>query len=345
MPEPPKTNNDPKYKLWHALIEAGHYTKSFSQYKEQFSNPDKLAKLYKDLKQDGYYTKPNESFIAQFFPGANTRNAGPAPNRYKSTRDYLSEDRQTLLDNMKMEQEFKSKYNDPTLWTRYAYMNRDEHLKDMLVDNENKVDSYVLGGLLSAEGLVDEMHANASYDPSVSVKDFGGYTDPISAVQWTGTDDWARRYDEFKKKGLTSLKPDLTGKMSHPDSLDYYFMPSGTPFINAKGEEMYSADFLSTKGAINAMSSYAKNIENMLDSTKVPLTPQEKEMLTYIGYNYGENGLMSRMTGAKNGTDVVTKFREEKPDIYNKAMKRYNVASHLRQNKAFERDGGFVSMK
>lgn len=55
-------------KLWEQLHKDGFYTKSYEEFSNQFSTPEKLYVLYTMMKSDGFYTKPIEEFKKQFFP-------------------------------------------------------------------------------------------------------------------------------------------------------------------------------------------------------------------------------------------------------------------------------------
>ena len=58
---------DKEYKLWKALNSSGQYTKSYEEFKNQFSAPEKQDTLYSVLQKSGKYTKTNEEFKNQFF--------------------------------------------------------------------------------------------------------------------------------------------------------------------------------------------------------------------------------------------------------------------------------------
>ena len=52
--------------LYNALVEQGKYTKSFEDFKAQFSAPEKTKMLYESLNSSGDYTKSFENFTSQF---------------------------------------------------------------------------------------------------------------------------------------------------------------------------------------------------------------------------------------------------------------------------------------
>lgn len=54
-------------KLYNKLKADGLYTKSFDDFVEQFSSPEKQKLLYDNLFDDGLYTKTLEDFQEQFF--------------------------------------------------------------------------------------------------------------------------------------------------------------------------------------------------------------------------------------------------------------------------------------
>lgn len=58
----------PKKKLHKRLSEDGLYSKSFQEFEQQYSTPEKQEKLYERLNSDGLYTKSKEEFISSIFP-------------------------------------------------------------------------------------------------------------------------------------------------------------------------------------------------------------------------------------------------------------------------------------
>ena len=52
--------------LYNSLFEAGDYTGSFEDFKEQFGNEEKSKVLYKALNDNGEYTKSIDEFNTQF---------------------------------------------------------------------------------------------------------------------------------------------------------------------------------------------------------------------------------------------------------------------------------------
>lgn len=340
--------------LYEQLKEDKLYTKSYAEFVRQFATPEAQAKLHRVMSYDRVYTKPMEEFSQRFFPPIDYKKQERVPSyKYHGTRDYAMDDRQTLLENMELEKKFGSTYADKSLWTRYAYINSDEYLKDIITTNENAVDPYILAGVLSAEGMVDELHAArvagdpttlADYRPS---KEFTNNPHPvmdsISGMRWLGLDTFADRYDEFRQKGLTTLEPlpdydketsSYKGKYD-PAKVDRYFAKSPAT-TNEKGEEVHPGDFLTPKAGINAVSSYVKNIQNMVDSSGVKATSDEKEFLIHVGYNHGEGGLSAYLKKYKTGKEIIEKIKEEKPEVYKNVQKRVIVSKELRQSRAFE---------
>jgi hypothetical protein len=328
--------------LWERLRADGYYSKSFGDFMLQFAgNPKDTEKLYNAMRLDNLYSKSVEDFKTNFFYPIKAVKQSPIDNiqpplqKYKGTRDYRKKDKQTLLDNMQLEKEFGEKYGKKNLWTNFAAINRDEYLKDMLVNNENRVDPNILAGVISAEGMGDDLHRVASRDNETyipdymkqpgNILDYISYDERISSTMMVGTDDWMNRYEEFKKKGLTKLEPEK----------DFTSESIEGSFINEKGEKMQPAWFSNPQVAFNAVSSYVKNIENIITDSKVKVTPQEKEQLLYIGYNYGENGLKKYLSTGKNGKDILNKIKEERPGVYEKSIRRVAVANKLREVGAF----------
>jgi hypothetical protein len=56
-----------QYKLWKRLNEDRLYTKSYEDFKQQFSDPNKLYSLYSLMKADGFYTKTMNDFKMQYW--------------------------------------------------------------------------------------------------------------------------------------------------------------------------------------------------------------------------------------------------------------------------------------
>ncbi len=313
--------------LYDALAKDRLYTKSYEEFQKQFSDPEKIKRLYTIMNADKVYTKPIETFMTSFFQPSNIPSY-----KYQSTRDYTTPDSTSLSENTALEKKFKEKHGDKNLWTRYAYINSDEQLKDLLTTNENKVDPYTLAGVISSEGLVDELIGAKDENPNTNVNEYykGG---SIPSAQTFGLDDFLRRHAELEQKGLTTLKLNM-GEQDQA-TLDSSFIPSPN-FYNEKGELTKPVNFMTPKAGINAVSSYVKNIENMVDSSGVKVTPEEKEFLIHVGYNFGENGLRSYLKKSKTGKEVISKIKSERPQVYNNVRKRVIISQELRENKSLE---------
>jgi len=57
----------PKKELYKNLNADGVYTKSYEEFEQQFSSPEKQEALYQKLNSDGKYTKSKEEFVSRFF--------------------------------------------------------------------------------------------------------------------------------------------------------------------------------------------------------------------------------------------------------------------------------------
>lgn len=79
---------DNKENLYKKLKEKGLYTKSFDDFKSQFSTREKAEKLYSGLNQKGLYTKSVADFNDQFFP--ELKKKGPSAPVSKNTSGTLS---------------------------------------------------------------------------------------------------------------------------------------------------------------------------------------------------------------------------------------------------------------
>lgn len=60
---------DSHRKLYDQLKADGLYTKSYSDFVKQFSNPEKIMRLHQLMKADGLYTRTVDDFTKQFFSG------------------------------------------------------------------------------------------------------------------------------------------------------------------------------------------------------------------------------------------------------------------------------------
>lgn len=58
---------DPKQKLYKTLTEHGYYTKSFDDFKKQYSTPESIDKIYNVVNGDQLYTKSKDDFYNQYF--------------------------------------------------------------------------------------------------------------------------------------------------------------------------------------------------------------------------------------------------------------------------------------
>lgn len=59
---------DEKEKLYNALVERELYSKSFEEFDQQFSTPEKIGSLYSSLKDEGLVSIPQDSFQSKYFP-------------------------------------------------------------------------------------------------------------------------------------------------------------------------------------------------------------------------------------------------------------------------------------
>lgn len=67
----------PDNKLYNALNKAGYYTKSETDFNQQFSTPEAQDKLYQKLNGSGFYTKSSDDFKKQFFGTESTPSVSP----------------------------------------------------------------------------------------------------------------------------------------------------------------------------------------------------------------------------------------------------------------------------
>jgi len=305
-----------QYKLWKQLHDDRLYLKTYNEFLQQFSDPAKAERLYAMMYADRYVTQPFPDFKKKFFDPETEQ----PTQKYQGTRMYAKAGKDSLKTNIELEKKFGTKYGDKNLWTRYAYINQDESLKDMIVSNENQVDPYVLAGTLSGEGIVDELHKRAQVDPYTSVSNIKTI---MTGTGWFGLDDFAGRYGEFKKKGLTTLDENTD------------FVSYGN-YTQETGTITQPANFLNPRAGINATSTYLKNIQNVIEESGIKGTPEEKELLIHVGYNYGENGLRSYLKKSKTAKDIINRLKTEKPQVYKNARKRVIVSKELRESKSFE---------
>lgn len=65
--EPPQQQDPPLKKLYDGLKYDGKYTKTFDEFRKQYSTPEAIDKLYNGLHEDKDYTKSKEEFQQQYF--------------------------------------------------------------------------------------------------------------------------------------------------------------------------------------------------------------------------------------------------------------------------------------
>lgn len=74
----PPQDDPPIKKLYKGLYADKKYTKSFDEFKKQYSTPEAIDKLYNGLKEDGDYTKSKDDFQVQYF--AEVKKKEPTPS-------------------------------------------------------------------------------------------------------------------------------------------------------------------------------------------------------------------------------------------------------------------------
>ena len=91
-------------KLYEALYDSGKYTKSFDDFKSQFSSLEGQEKLYKALNKSGDYTKSFDNFSNQFFGGSvkvnDSASADPAVESSSDTGSKSESGSSGLLNNV-----------------------------------------------------------------------------------------------------------------------------------------------------------------------------------------------------------------------------------------------------
>src|ERR1700761_184300 len=70
----PQQQYPPSKKLYDGLVEEKLYTKSYSEFQQQFSTPEAIGKLHDGLLQENLYTKDANDFQNQFFPDIQKKN-------------------------------------------------------------------------------------------------------------------------------------------------------------------------------------------------------------------------------------------------------------------------------
>jgi len=314
--------------LYDSLKKDGYYTRSYDEFQKQFSDPEKAKRLYTMMNADKLYSKPPEVFMQQFFDTT----GGVPKYKYNSTRSFDLKGKQSYLENTQLEKTFKEKYGDKNLWTKFAYVNSDETLKDLLTTNENAIDPYILAGTISEEGIVDELINAKKENPDIDVNSYYKGRS-VDSKQAFGADDFLRRAGEFEQKGLTKLRLNM-GEQDQ-ETLDSSYIPA-PHFYNEKQEVMKPVSFMTPKAGVNAVSAYLKNISNIIDESGIQTTPEEKEFLIHVGYNHGEGGLQRYLAKSKSAKDIISKIKTEKPQVYKNVQKRIAVSSELRNTKSLD---------
>jgi hypothetical protein len=63
-----ETYTDPREKLYNTVKSKGYYTKSFDEFKTQYSTPEQIDKIYSVVSGKKLYTKSKDEFLSQYFP-------------------------------------------------------------------------------------------------------------------------------------------------------------------------------------------------------------------------------------------------------------------------------------
>lgn len=78
----------PNEQLWRILKERELYTKSYTEFEQQFSAPEQQAKLHAAVVEQGLYTKDLPSFQQQFFTNPEKKNPSPSDGGTGGSFDY-----------------------------------------------------------------------------------------------------------------------------------------------------------------------------------------------------------------------------------------------------------------
>src|SRR5690625_3871589 len=72
---------DPSEKLYDAISERGLYSKSYDDFKSQFSSPEKVGSLYGSLKDRGLVSISADSFQNKYFSGLSGEKSSSESNQ------------------------------------------------------------------------------------------------------------------------------------------------------------------------------------------------------------------------------------------------------------------------
>ena len=177
--------------LYNSLFEAGDYTGSFEDFKEQFGNTEKSKVLYQALYDNGEYTKPIDEFNTQFgFSPAEDFQTDDAPSAVAESQegeialtDQEIED--TELESVDTSSELQENKLDPDAGIQTVYDNYKKYADENLpvtynLENDtaqfvvDKVAAFATGAseLLAGVGDFGEMLIDAPIQSGVSVYNY-----------------------------------------------------------------------------------------------------------------------------------------------------------------------------
>ncbi len=76
----PVPQDPPSKKLYNGLIEEKMYSKSYDEFRKQYSTPESLTKLHDGLIEEKLYSKGKDDFINQYFPELKKKEDSPSPS-------------------------------------------------------------------------------------------------------------------------------------------------------------------------------------------------------------------------------------------------------------------------
>ena len=177
--------------LYNSLFEAGDYTGSFEDFKEQFGNTEKSKVLYQALYDNGEYTKPIDEFNTQFgFSPAEDFQTDDAPSAVAESQegeialtDQEIED--TELKSVDTSSELQENKLDPDAGIQTVYDNYKKYADENLpvtynLENDtaqfvvDKVAAFATGAseLLAGVGDFGEMLIDAPVQSGVSAYNY-----------------------------------------------------------------------------------------------------------------------------------------------------------------------------
>lgn len=192
--------------LYNALVEQGKYTKSFEDFKAQFSAPEKTKMLYESLSSSGDYTKSFEKFTSQFgFTEKKNQVDTPSGGQEEVTESITETETIPGSSDSLEEQDdspvIQDDSSDSVPFVEFPVV--EEEIEPLIPDAPNRK-----GVLNNEDGSVSTHKMKTETDgqgnwfsfPTVFQNEDGSFVDMSEEAE----QDWEPVYEEAKKRGEVS---------------------------------------------------------------------------------------------------------------------------------------------